>query len=841
MFKEFGLPIGCTNVRAVKDEVEYTIDASHIHTRTGSSGSIPVFLLHTHEYAKGEILEGAWRKGWDTRISTFVCKLDTVNDKIQMSGTAAVAGSEGLGWAKRRTDRVILMDGATLIIKLQVPAAVTASRIVGARYYIVFQDPSASPSAQDDWLLIRMRNNNGTYQYNVRKSVNNTESDVIAWTALTNEDAAIKLEFAEEGDGHTHIYVDDGISGTYTEHGSSPFALDLAYKVGIPAIEFSTTDGTSRIAYVVSEEWTYPNFQIKWDDTDTDYTQGVKLYDGDPDSGGQLVLSQDHLFSNDIYLQNGFVRLIYTEGVDESPLYYAYVGGSYTQFMNRVHYSLDVSNISLVYTEVYKILKLSPDEVKLRIRAFDSSTHDENYFAIYDVSLKRGIYYALFELVQASPRQNIARILRTYPITSHGYSGDGKIGDYNLAKSGDNTTMSDNFILTFNPSGLAAIIFSAFSKRASVSAAYYRTYFAWFQSSDAVPYSDALGDIWIVGVVPFSLVANLFKEAESATISASARLYLDGAGEDTTTENSGKWAATLNCAVDENDAAMPPQVGAKNVMITSSGAGGVQTRCTPAAPLGNLLKFDYLKFWAQSPSGISGRYIYLIDADGDSIRHTFSAPATATQYSYEIPHNATELAALGWTETGTFNYATFSIIAFTWDAAGAGEILRIDGLHEYIGTTTTRGRGETLSGGSAVVLDAQNEANYLDKISGTNLPTGKYLAVWRVKDTDQIANDFSTIVVNSTDSSNRNENNTTTSFTLTSTFAYYIAVFDITDTDVIGTDNIRIRVVKGTASENTIFVDYFLVIPLGDGRDWPQDLAHAALLTADQRRRVFRK
>jgi len=46
---------------------------------------------------------------------------------------------------------------------------------------------------------------------------------------------------------------------------------------------------------------------------------------------------------------------------------------------------------------------------------------------------------------------------------------------------------------------------------------------------------------------------------------------------------------------------------------------------------------------------------------------------------------------------------------------------------------------------------------------------------------------------------------------------------------------------KQTANANEIYVDYFLIVPLGDGRDWPQDLAHAALCTSDNRRRVFRR
>ena len=43
------------------------------------------------------------------------------------------------------------------------------------------------------------------------------------------------------------------------------------------------------------------------------------------------------------------------------------------------------------------------------------------------------------------------------------------------------------------------------------------------------------------------------------------------------------------------------------------------------------------------------------------------------------------------------------------------------------------------------------------------------------------------------------------------------------------TEDISVRVIKVTANANDIFVDYFLIVPIGDGESFPQDLSHSAL------------
>jgi len=268
----------------------------------------------------------------------------------------------------------------------------------------------------------------------------------------------------------------------------------------------------------------------------------------------------------------------------------------------------------------------------------------------------------------------------TWPTLNHsaptlrfGYAGNGYVGDNDLALSGSNPTRSDNFGVQWDDAGVAALGFMV--SKDSKPGTYWQTY----QGSLLIFYPLSIAQIGettlIVGAVPFSLIANTFKEAESATLGGGATVAADAAA----------------------------------------------------------------------------------------------------------------------------------------------------------------------SGGQAALLDAQNEYVRFTFNAGTHLPAGRYLGVVRVRDINQVANDFRRRILNLTDSQDRNENNAIVDTVATASYTYYSLVFDITSVDVTGLDAFYIQVTKATANANEIYVDYILIVPLGDGRDGPQDFAHAALRTSDNRRRVFRR
>jgi len=309
---------------------------------------------------------------------------------------------------------------------------------------------------------------------------------------------------------------------------------------------------------------------------------------------------------------------------------------------------------------------------------------------------------------------------------------------------------------------------------------------------------------------------------------------------DLTTFYDGLWVEQANCTITINDVT-DVQVGNYMTEVTSTGAAGVNADVFPIVPL-SILKFDELKFWAQRTGGSDfTQNIQIFDGDGDQVTSpAFDASGAISQFTFDLPHSSADLQ--GWTEGGTFDFG--GPIAYVriagWTADGAGETLILDDMHFAIGTTTTRGRGETLSGGEAVVLDVQNDDVTYTITSGTDLPSGRYLLFSRAKDTDQVVDDFGMRAYkNAAPAEIRNEENAEVTEQLAATFSYDGIIFDISEEDVAALNTIQLRFIKVTATENTIFVDYFLLVPCGDGEDFPQDLAHGALRKFTKPRRLY--
>jgi len=153
-----------------------------------------------------------------------------------------------------------------------------------------------------------------------------------------------------------------------------------------------------------------------------------------------------------------------------------------------------------------------------------------------------------------------------------------------------------------------------------------------------------------------------------------------------------------------------------------------------------------------------------------------------------------------------------------------------------LGSGATVDTTQTDDSGDSVLLDAQNESISYYFTGVTDLPKGRYIAFIRAKDTNQVTNDFRLHVQNDTDGRILNEEGGFVYKTLTSSFSYYGVVFDITDDD--DGDTCRVTALKAQTDANSIYVDYFLIVPISNGESWPQDLAHNAMRTYTKRWRV---
>ena len=159
----------------------------------------------------------------------------------------------------------------------------------------------------------------------------------------------------------------------------------------------------------------------------------------------------------------------------------------------------------------------------------------------------------------------------------------------------------------------------------------------------------------------------------------------------------------------------------------------------------------------------------------------------------------------------------------------------VDKLFQEAEDGTTTGTDDvsdgTASGGYKVELDAQNEYVYVPLTGITDIPAGRYRLVARMKDSAQVTDDAEIYVYNNSDSRYMNEYRAEETHTLTSSWAFYSCIFDVTSDD--SSDTIRLYIKKSTVTTNTIDVDYFIIFPISDGDSMVQDIAHNEMKTID--------
>lgn len=866
---EIAAPPSAYAVVLKKDTYEYVVDIdAHGFTRTGKDGAEKILSLFMNKEYNGEYLEPSWKKGWTNTIDAdqaFVALVDS--GLLKIKGEADIAGTYGYGYITSNQP-VPLMDGVEVTVELEVPindVVAGANRQIFFRFLLSeVKDETERPSLHDNTLYVEISVTDNGLLMTVAKSIEDADTDL--FTGSTYDDTSTRSETAEkftvwrlvfhegvsgaaapEDVRHMHVYLKQGVdrptaeAATENELTTSPYDIsDVLFNVGYPAYQISTQnadyfdDGNEAVSTYVRVE--YPDFTYRFLTTGgDDYLDGsCRVYDeagvgGTDESAWNLVEDEDHVFTGDCVIQNGLIRIYVDEAAANGVIIYWWTGAAWERVNAEYFFWLNTNGVSIIFPFIVRINLVSPEKTVISIRFRNSAVVEDNKYIDATITLERGKYTHKLSIITVFPEQ--AFRFRTLLQTDNRfvYNGDEDIGDVDIAVAGVNVTKTDNFLLGLDDEG-KTIIFTLGTDDDTANRQDLAGGFLYLLSFDA----HDRPNFWL-GVTPFTLIANCFEEAEDATITAAVRSHFDGDGVDTVTENDGVWAATLNCAVDENNL-VENSVGAACVEITSLAAGDVRSNCTPAAPL-SLLKFDEIKIYLHRTTALPASVtLYFIDGAGKSVFKTQAITGGATEYTLDLPHSSTDLQ--GWNEDPNFDFDAWTIFRVNWNAAAGGEIVYVDGLRNYIGTTTTRGRGETLSGGEAVVLDAQNEHVEYTPEAGTDLPEGRYLAVYRAKDTDQVADDSETTLYDTDDAEYRNEQNGDIQDTLTAAFAYYVEIFDITAEDVSDTDVIRFRVTKETATENTMFIDYLLLIFLGEGESGPMDLAHNALQAGTRKRRL---
>jgi hypothetical protein len=303
------------------------------------------------------------------------------------------------------------------------------------------------------------------------------------------------------------------------------------------------------------------------------------------------------------------------------------------------------------------------------------------------------------------------------------------------------------------------------------------------------------------------------------------------------------WSVTVGGGSIDTSSQSSSPVGSYDVKLTTEGASGANTfTCTPVEPLGNLLKFDSIKFWAKTPDVMANQLLVFLHSSGggECCWKAISPTGDWVEYTLDMPYSNSDLQ--GWTNCGTdMDFSDFTHISF-YCIDGGVERIYLDGIRFFIDTTTDRERdGEAMSGDDAVVLTTDNASVTFNYTGGTDLDEGRYLAVVRAKDLDEVAGGTLIDIDNQGvgKEHNMNQANTPLYETFTDSFVYHCYVVDIGARDV--GDPCRFYVRRQPGEEQTIIVDYFLWIPIGDGMSFPQDVSHNALRSLTQSRRIFER
>tara|TARA_Y100000310_G_scaffold345301_1_gene463534 strand:- start:631 stop:3651 length:3021 start_codon:yes stop_codon:yes gene_type:complete len=1001
--QELAFPVGAsTVVLQDSDGVEYTIDDSFLTSRTGEDGTVKILPVFTSDYFSGEQLEDLW-KIQDTTDLSSATHFSIISAELSIAGDSSAAGA-----AKRATlvnNGVIpMVEDVVIDVHLKASAKPAANQI----YWAFLLGPLGN---DDPWvnepnrLTCYLHIDSTNTKFKVDKEIGGTSTNLYDSGYDADLEGTFRFKIQEETDGHTHVYLKQGagsVDESTDEVAGSPFALGLSFKAAYPAYQFINDSETVITCTSEKATVTYPDFNVdSYALAAANEGLGdVKVYDEIGAGGSDKTAWQEvkdwssHAFTGDLVICNGLIRVYVDEAAQNGLKLYYYTGSAWVQ-VSYLYPNLTTDATSCQYPAFDSIQTLTPEKVSVDIWMLDSATDDRDNYIKLRLSIERGQMRCTISNMSLNPSQPTDFYVIDTSTTRFVFLGDDSVHDADVVNNPLNTTMSDNFMVQFDPDGDLALVTFGVGTQPDHTTARYQGLAgkAWVENYLAATLPN-IELYW--GVTVFPKVADLFKEAESATNTATARSYMDGEGnavdsvceaqpdrvggididsdafgfwngndvtisqsttyglkmegtessklvvddigdivgawefykqygvvqdwsgedyigfwfygsnsgdtfklylEDTTpnnhTENwtdnftGWRWIAfpladftgggidltdikwiIMGCASPSGSASQTyyidmvtvytvntdtlwavvagggsidvsttgdPQVGSYEVELTSGGAGANTFKVTPTDALANILKFDSLKFHAKSANITGNLRVRLMDTDGDNIYKDQAITSSHVEYTLALPHSDTDLQ--GWTNT-SFDYSKFEHIRFEWTDGGV-EVVYLDGIRFYIGTTTARGRGETLSGSSAVVLGLLNELNRYSPVAGTNIPEGRYLMIIRAKDTDQVASDAELLVQNQTDTKYRNKEFAEQNETLTGSFAFYFMEFYISDADVSGTDTIILNIKKDTATENTIFVDYFLIIPLGNGDTGPQEIAHNPFRTVTKKRKVY--
>jgi len=882
---EIALPAGSKNIKVKASTMEVPVD--WYFTRDGRDGAEVIVPLFGGDEFVGEVLEGNWLKGDDGDIEgPFTVKLNG-SGSLELIGRSDVAGTGRRGWITSKS-KIVLLDDTIIDIHLKMPS-LTASNSIALNFSLV--STLENPEVADNVLQIYLKADTTKYYIRIRKKINGVWSNVIGETPVTSQEGTFRIKFQENkpGHNHSHVYYHDGaglVDESADEITGSPFALNLAFESAYVNYLFYSDETTNRTVSSDFVRVTYPDFKVVYDlDDDAYQGEGEELLKKAWDTSGNgnhgtvygatwvrdgkfgKALSFDgddyvevphdaSLTPTDLtivikvrwtggstgLLRKGTVNSVYYSNYeirysDEACDVYFGIGG--TTYWKRdigTPKPFEWTQLAVTFEDATEV-RTYQDGVQTGVWSIDFSYYKDDSHLIIGAIDFGGL--KLFMEGEVAYIRIYNRALEPEEIQTL-YNGgevtDGLVGEWKFeggndrgeVKVYDTMGSDDEFdwqrVFDVNHQFVGDCVIENGLIRLWIDEStlyglklYYWDGSAWTQLADRILWSG-------VSQYPFLYsIDNLSPEKVVLKVSFE------------------------NSAVQDRDKYIDVTISLERskyfFTIEFEDIRGYGTNAQPQLVKTTPLRFGYVGDSMVGDDDISVYSNNTTISDNFGLAFDPSYPAIIGVILNEKPPSGNQaFRASGgdlyfrtWTEKEILNLKeTIFLIPFSQVV-----YLFKEAEDATLGGGATVDTTQTDDSGDSVLLDAQYEKVTYYFTGITDLPKGRYLAVFRAKDTNQVANDVLARVHNTTEDRYLNEENSNVYLTLTSSFAYYFLVFDITDDD--DGDSLEIKVQKDTASANSIYVDYFLIIPISNGESWPQDLAHNALRTLTEAIKAYKR
>lgn len=563
---EIALPVDSANIKVRRNNINYNLVAGNTFTRTGRDGDDTIIPLCGGDEYAGEVLPRHWRKSHDGVMSNFTAIIS--GGVVEFTGISNNPCNWAYGWING-TNPIPLVKDLELTIEIEVPVSDSgppAACGMAIGFQLIPNEIVSNPLLQDDVFMWEVHVNDDGLIVNIYKRIDgaaytllfdgSTYDDTSVRDPATDRFRIMRFVFHDSHSGtayrHIHAYMKQGSSrvlaeaATENELSTSPYdTSDLRFLVAYPSYSVQSRNGTyfatGNVGASTYFRADYPDFEILYEQADADTGKNdVELWDSRgsvTESDWRQVYDEDHGFGTyDAIIQNGTIRLYIDRAAQYGLELFYWNGAAWAQPLDQIIFRLADDLDWLSYPFVTNIEKISTEEIIVNVRVRESATPDDDKYLDIKITLKRGAMMIEFDLREVYPIQDVRVVFMDSTQLRFGYVQDDDIGDDDLNITVNNATMTDNFLVAFDDAGTAVLATLSINEEPNTQ----------FTADDGgsirildVDYLDLDDTIVYLGLTPFTDIANLFEEAEDATLFGGATAVADGAA-------SGGQAALLN-------------------------------------------------------------------------------------------------------------------------------------------------------------------------------------------------------------------------------------------------------------------------------------------------------